>query len=115
MGGGMRQGGILAAGGLYALKHNIERLKDDNDRAKRIGEILSAQPYVESIHPIMTNIVIFTLKGHTAAEFVTYLESNGVQASAFGKQQVRFVTHMDFKPEMMERLEKILSQNPTLG
>lgn len=108
MGGGMRQAGILAAGCIYALDHNIKRLKTDNDNAKKIGDFLAGLPYVENVNPIKTNIMIFTLKDGLATDFVKLLEENGVIASAFGERQVRFVTHMDFTEEMMKRLLEIL-------
>ncbi len=110
MGGGMRQAGILAAGCIYALEHNVERLKEDNDRAKEIGRILMEQEYVSAVHPIKTNILIFTLKDKTAEEFVALLKDHNIIASAFGPKQVRFVTHMDFTSEMMDSLVSTLRQ-----
>ena len=110
MGGGMRQAGILAAGCIYALEHNVERLKEDNDRAKEIGRILMEQEYVSEVHPIKTNILIFTLKDKTAEEFVALLKDHNIIASAFGPKQVRFVTHMDFTSEMMDSLVSTLRQ-----
>ncbi len=110
MGGGMRQAGILAAGCLYALENNIERLKVDNDRAKEIGRVLLEQDYVTAVHPIKTNILIFTLKDKTAEEFVELLKSHDITASAFGPKEVRFVTHMDFTSEMMDSLIVTLRQ-----
>jgi len=108
MGGGMRQAGILAAGCLYALDNNINRLQEDNDNAKEIGQLLSTLPYVSSVNPIKTNILIFTLKDETADSFVKRLAEQNIIASAFGPQQVRFVTHMDFTQEMKEELIKAL-------
>lgn len=110
MGGGMRQAGILAAGCIYALEHNVERLKEDNDRAKEIGRILMELEYVSEVHPIKTNILIFTLKDKTAEEFVALLKDHNIIASAFGPKQVRFVTHMDFTSEMMDSLVSTLRQ-----
>jgi len=108
MGGGMRQAGIIASGCLYALDHHIERLKDDNDRAKKISTILESLDYVESVSPVKTNIVIFTLKETKAQDFVALLKTKGVNASAFGEMQVRFVTHLDFTDAMLLELEGIL-------
>ncbi len=110
MGGGMRQAGIIAAGCMYALDNHIDRLKEDNDRAKRIGHILSALPYVESVSPVMTNIVIFTLKEILANDFVEILSQKQIKASAFGERQVRFVTHLDFDDEMLVELERRLNE-----
>ncbi len=110
MGGGMRQAGILAAGCIYALDHNIERLKVDNDNARKIGQFLKSLPYIADVNPIKTNIIIFSLKEGLASDFVQLLQKNGINASAFGEQQVRFVTHMDFTEEMMEALWEVLPQ-----
>ena len=109
LGGGMRQAGIIAAGCIYALDHNIERLKIDNDRAKQIAELLAKQSYVKAIRPVKTNILIFDLvQGVTGQEFIDYLKSNDVNAALFGPNTVRFVTHLDFTEAMNEKLEVIL-------
>ena len=109
MGGGMRQAGILAAACLYALDNNVDRLRDDNQRAKELGRFLENLPYVERISPVKTNILIFTLKNGTADDFVTTMSTKKVVCAAFGTRQVRFVTHMDFTAEMMEHLKTILT------
>ena len=110
-GGGWRQAGFLAAAGIYALDHNIERLKEDHENAKMIGEILKKCSFVKEILPIDTNIVIFELvKGWINIEFLEILHQHGVGAVAFGPQLVRFVTHLDFKTEDLNTLEKILTQ-----
>lgn len=101
MGGGMRQAGILAAGCLYAIDNNIDRLKVDNQHARELADILSGLPYVESLQPVKTNIVIFKLRDLKASAVVTKLEEQGIVASAFGPRQVRFVTHMGVTPEMI--------------
>ena len=109
MGGGMRQAGFLAAACTYALDHHVERLKIDNNRAKELGKLLETCSYVESVLPVMTNIVIFNLNdGITAIKFVEQLESKGIIASAFGPQKVRLVTHLDITEEMMQKTKEIL-------
>lgn len=108
MGGGMRQAGYLAAAGIYALEHNIDRLKIDNDRAKLLGNILAAQDYVADVRPVHTNIVIFDLKDMTADDFIYRMETAGILCSAFGPKTVRFVTHLDISEEDMERVGKVL-------
>jgi threonine aldolase len=109
MGGGMRQAGYLAAAGLYALKNNVERLAIDNERARKIGAILSTQPYVESVLPVQSNIVIFDLAGDTTAvDFLKQLEAKGILATAFGPQTIRLTFHLDISEEMMERVEEVL-------
>lgn len=95
MGGGMRQAGYLAAACTYALKHNIERLQRDNQRAKQLGQEIAALDYVVDVLPVHTNIVIFQLRpGLSANDYVLQLAEQNIVASAFGPDKVRFVTHM---------------------
>jgi threonine aldolase len=109
MGGGMRQAGYLAAAGVYALDNHIERLRDDHTNARLLASALAELPYVISIRPVQTNIVIFDLVPPvTPAIFLDYLKQNGVIASAFGLQTIRFVTHLDVTREMVDRAVKIL-------
>ncbi|SIT12834.1 threonine aldolase family protein [Belliella pelovolcani] len=110
-GGGMRQAGFLAAAAIYALDHHVNRLKEDHARARKLGEMLEQHPLVSEVFPVMTNIVIAKLAGITPAEMLSKLESQGIKAVKFGKDQIRFVTHLDFNDEMMgifgKRLEDI--------
>ncbi|MBN8692893.1 MAG: threonine aldolase [Bacteroidetes bacterium] len=108
-GGGMRQAGILAAAGIYALNNNVTRLKEDHIRAKKIEGILKSLPYVTSILPVDSNIVIFDIDTKiSGADFEKKLLENNIKIAAFGKQTIRFVTHMDFTDEMLEKTEKVL-------
>jgi threonine aldolase len=108
-GGGMRQAGFLAAAGIYALDNNVVRLKEDHARAKKIERILKDLSYVTSILPVDTNIVIFDLDPKiSGADFEKRLFENNIKVAAFGKQTIRFVTHLDFTDEMLEKLEKVL-------
>lgn len=101
-GGGMRQAGFLAAAGIYALDHHVERLKDDHRRAKTIGKVLETLPYVESILPIETNIIYFNLTPTLSPEtFLQKLKDKDIHAFSTGPHTVRFVTHLDFTEEMM--------------
>ena len=111
-GGAMRQAGYLAAAGIYALDNNIPRLKEDHTRARYLGKVLAGLPYVESVMPVDSNIIIFTLKnGKSASEFVRLIRDHDIHAFPFSKDSVRFVTHLDFTDEMVaqteERLKKI--------
>lgn len=111
MGGGMRQAGYLAAAGIYALDHHIERLKDDHDHARQLAFALEELPWVSNIRPVQTNIVIFDLATSlTPAVFLHYLQQNGVKASAFGPQTIRFVTHLDVTRAMVEQVTAILRE-----
>jgi threonine aldolase len=108
-GGGMRQGGILAAAGLYALENNIARLKDDHMRAKQLGKMLSKLPFIENILPVDTNIVIFHVAEKAGSHnFVQALQKHNIKAVAFGKNTVRMVTHLDFTDDMLTETEKVL-------
>lgn len=111
MGGGMRQAGYLAAAGLYALENNIERLKEDHNRARKIGAVLKELSFVGDIRPIKTNILIFDVKApFTAASFLEKIAEKGVLATPFGPQTVRFVTHLDFTEEMCDRVCEVLKE-----
>ena len=113
MGGGMRQAGYLAAAGLYALENNVARLADDHRRARQLGEVLAAQPYVEFVLPPDTNLVIFKLRDATpAAAFLAHLAAQGIRASSFGPQMIRFVTHLDVDDAMTERVAAALAAVP---
>jgi len=104
MGGGMRQAGILAAAGIYALDHHVERLKEDHLRARKMEACLHECSYVNSVLPVSTNIVIFELKDNVSgSDFVQYLDSNDIKAIEFSPQNIRFVTHLDFTEAMLER------------
>lgn len=108
-GGGMRQIGYLAAAGIYALDHHIERLADDNQKAKRLGEVLQHLPFVESVLGVESNIVIFNLKPEVAvADVLAKLEENHVYGFGIGKGQVRLVTHLDITDQMLEETIQIL-------
>ena len=120
-GGGMRQAGYLAAAGIYALDHHVERLRDDHDHARLLAAALAELPYVASIRPVQTNIVIFDLHvpadsaadeqaaaKPTGTAFLAYLKENGVIASAFGPHTIRFVTHLDVDRAMVERTLGVL-------
>lgn len=109
LGGGMRQAGYIAAAGIYALNNNITRLKEDHVRAKKIETMLMSLPYVDSILPVDTNILIFDINPKiSGADFEKTLFDNQIKIAAFGKQTIRFVTHMDFTDDMLEMLEKVL-------
>lgn len=110
-GGGMRQAGFLAAAGIYALDNNVKRLKEDNDNAKKIGEILRGCSFVENLRPVMTNIVIFDVKPpFTGDSFLKKIAEQGVQAVLFGPNTVRFVFHLHITRQMVDKLGEILGQ-----
>lgn len=110
MGGGMRQAGFLAAAGIYALDNHVQRLKEDNDRAKELGKVLEKQAYVDNVRPVKSNIVIFDLKAPwTAESYLARLAEQGIKASAFGPKTVRFVTHLDVTADMIDQVVKVIA------
>ena len=111
-GGGMRQSGILAAAGLFALKNNVTRLKEDHIRAKKLENELLKLNYVESVLPVYTNIVIFNLKADIISGniFENKLAEHNIKISAFGKNTIRMVTHLDFDDEMLNKTIELLKQ-----
>ncbi|KEO74352.1 threonine aldolase family protein [Anditalea andensis] len=110
LGGGMRQAGILAAAGIYALDHHVERLAEDHRKAKKIGEILEKQSWVLEVFPVQTNIVIVKLKDATPAEMLAKLAEKEIRAVKFGKDQIRFVTHLDFTDEHLDEFENRVNE-----
>jgi threonine aldolase len=102
-GGAMRQSGILAAAGIYALEHHIGRLKVDHDHAKQLARRLQQIPTVRiSPQDVDTNIVIFDVIGHRLAPLaiVAALKQEGVLINAIGGDSFRAVTHLDISSAM---------------
>ncbi|WP_020568021.1 threonine aldolase family protein [Neolewinella persica] len=103
IGGGMRQAGYLAAAGLYALEHHVDRLAEDNARARRFAAALAPLPFVASVEETQTNICIFHLAGDLmATDFLETLAGQGIQAVPFGPQMVRFTTHLGVTDKMVD-------------
>ena len=96
-GGGMRQAGILAAAGLFALENNFKRLAEDHEKAKTFAKILSESPMYEvNVDHVETNIVIFGFKHKIGMDrFIAEAKSLGVLLSAGSAGKVRAVTHLD--------------------
>ena len=112
LGGGMRQVGYLAAAGLYALDHHIDRLAEDHRRAKELGQQLAALSWVSVVEPVETNIVIFSVQATVNENLVQdYLKQKGIAISSMGHGKLRLVTHLDYKEVMhtyvLETLSKI--------
>lgn len=104
-GGAMRQAGILAAAGIYALDHHVGRLRDDHDNAKRLARKLQ-QISAITINPqhVDTNIVIFDVVGHklAPAAIVAALKQEGVLINAIGGTSFRAVTHLDVSTRQID-------------
>ena len=103
LGGGMRQAGILAAAGIYALEHNIERLAEDHANARRLAEGLAR---IDGLHcdpnVVHTNMVFVTLDTADPADFVAHMARHGVKLSP-GKP-MRLVTHLDISSDDIDRI-----------
>ncbi len=105
-GAGMRQAGVLAAAGLYALDHHVERLADDHARAQLISRACAgADPRVVDPAAVSTNIVILDLAGtgRSAADVVRAVAAHGVATSTFGAHRIRLVTHLDVDDDGAQR------------
>src|SRR5215470_15654103 len=105
MGGAMRQAGIIAAGGIYALRHNVERLAEDHANARHLAEGLAAMPGVK-LDPasVETNLVFFDLTGSLdAGTAVARLLTHGVRMGALGPRTIRAVTHLDVTAAGIEK------------
>ncbi len=109
LGGGMRQIGFMAAAGIYALDHHVERLAEDHRRASELGKTLREQDYVAEVEPVETNIVIFYLKNSSdEADFMEALKKENIRISNMGQGKLRIVTHLDYSEEMHDRFMEVL-------
>jgi threonine aldolase len=104
-GGGMRQIGYLAAAGIHALDHHVDRLRDDHRHARQCAAMLETMPWVAEVFPAPTNIVIFRVADHLKSSDVTEcLARHGIACSAVNDRLVRWVFHLDITPDMVSRL-----------
>jgi threonine aldolase len=111
LGGAMRQVGIFAAAGLYALDHHYQRLAEDHANARRLGEILAQSPGIDlDLGTVQTNILVFHLRegAPDAAALVAGARERGVLVFAFGPRTVRAVTHLDLSAAQCEEAAQIL-------
>jgi len=99
VGGGMRQAGVLAAAGLYALQHQVQRLAEDHANAARLGAALTELGY--SVEPVQTNMVYVQL-GERAGQIKAFMAERGIVVSA--APRLRLVTHLDVSAEQIERV-----------
>jgi threonine aldolase len=110
-GGAMRQSGILAAAGLWALDHNLDRLAEDHANARLLAERLAGLGGVElDLATVQTNIVIFRMAAGApdAAAIVARAQEMGVLVSAFAARTVRAVTHLDVSRDECHRAADLL-------
>lgn len=102
MGGGMRQVGVLAAAGIYALDHNIDRMAEDHENARLIAEICGIDPA-----SVPTNIVVVDVG--SAPDVVAAAAEQGIRIGAVGPRRVRLLTHLDITSSEAEQAGKVLA------
>ncbi|OGP64653.1 MAG: threonine aldolase [Deltaproteobacteria bacterium RBG_13_53_10] len=108
-GGGMRQVGVIAAAGLYALDHHYDRLKEDHRNAKRLALGLKGLKGISvTAEPVETNIVIFDISGTgmASSHLAEGMKKEGVLIHALPNQKIRLVTHLDVNGEDVENALK---------
>jgi len=112
LGGGMRQAGFLAAAGIYAMDHHIDRLAEDHKKAAEIGKVLSKLGFIKKVEPIETNIIIFELDESQmpSPDFLKKLEENQISIIGMGQGKLRIVTHLDYTDAMHDHFLTILKK-----
>lgn len=109
LGGGMRQVGYMAAAGLYALDHHMERLSEDHRKAKEIEQVLSGLEFINKVEPVETNILIFELvEKKNDTKFLKILSDKNIWLSSMGGGKLRIVTHLDYTDDMHNRFLTVL-------
>ena len=109
-GGGMRQAGFMAAAGIYALQNHIDRLAEDHEHARRIAAALSKKDFTDTILPVETNIIIFSIKPpYSNQEIVQKMRSENILLLAISPTQIRMVLHLDITPQMVGHIIKVIN------
>ena len=106
----MRQVGILAAAGLYALEHNVDRLAEDHANARRLAQALSKTGAFEPIEP-QSNIVVADVVRGDVNDWLSAFQDAGLLAVGFGPKRLRMVTHLDVSSadidEAIARIDRV--------
>ncbi|RFM27119.1 threonine aldolase family protein [Deminuibacter soli] len=103
-GGGMRQAGMLAAAGIYALDNHVERLEQDHQHAQAIAAALVKKDFIGEMLPVETNILIFEVKERfTAPQLSAALKQQNILVTAISPVQMRLVVHLDIQPAMVQQ------------
>jgi threonine aldolase len=111
LGGGMRQVGVLAAAGLYALDHMVDRLAEDHANARTLAEGLAEIKGIKlDLWRVQTNLVIFEINGISPASFLDECKKRGLRADANGRNRVRFVTRYGIDAEDVQFALKVVSE-----
>lgn len=110
-GGGMRQAGIMAASGIYALHHHVSRLAEDHQHARDIAAALGQKEFTAAVLPVETNIIIFETKApYQPAAITAKLKEHGILAIPFSPTQIRMVLHLDITPEMVQQVIAVIEK-----
>ncbi len=110
LGGGMRQAGVLAAAGLYALEHQLPRLVEDHEKARRLANALhDARGLQVDAEQVQTNIVLLQTE-RPADQVISRAAGDGVLLTAFGQHTVRCVTHLDVSLAQMDEAAAVISR-----
>ncbi len=110
-GGGMRQAGFLAAAGVYALEHHIERLAEDHAHAKEIAATIAKKGFTKFVLPVETNIIIFELNDSISApELVAKLKEHNILGYAISTNRIRLVLHLDISKAMTKTTIQVFNQ-----
>jgi threonine aldolase len=117
LGAGWRQAGLMAAGGLWALEHNLERLADDHANARLLAQTVAERAPWAAPADVPTNIVVFNSGPHQASLIAAQAAAEGVKLSVLGPDLIRAVTHLGVEAEQCRRagaiLGRLLAQAPT--
>ncbi|MDF1739222.1 MAG: low-specificity L-threonine aldolase [Verrucomicrobiales bacterium] len=103
LGGGMRQSGILAAAGIYALDHHIERLEEDHEKARVLAKGLEALGGL-SVDPVQTNMVFVSLPSEMKEGIDRFFSESGIRIGGYISGKLRLVTHLDVSLSDMEKV-----------
>ncbi|MEN8194129.1 MAG: beta-eliminating lyase-related protein, partial [Bacteroidota bacterium] len=109
--GGMRQIGILAAAGQYAIENNFEKLTEDHEKAKQLAEHIAELPNIEmDLNLVQTNIIMFRPKLLTVEDVLQKCKDKGLLLGPGGVGVIRAVTHLDISFEDINSVKQILSE-----
>ena len=109
-GGGMRQSGILAAAGIYALENNVERMEDDHRRARAIAQAIDEMDHVSvDLDAVQTNMVYFSASKYSANEVSQKMAKAGIDMFDISPTHCRIVTHLHITDEDVNRVIELLS------
>lgn len=110
-GGGMRQAGYIAAAGLYALQNNIDRIKCDHHHAQMLANALRQKSFVDTILPVETNIIIFSVKNEmTPKLFIEKMKENDIYMYPISPTQVRIVVHLDTPLQVIDKTISVIEK-----